>query len=298
MEAAEDSGAVEIEWLPFELRPAPRPLLEVRGDHLRTDWTQNVYRRALAHGRRDPPAALPAALDADPLRVPLGGRAGPAPRRSSTRSTRRSSARARTSRPISRSPALRRERASTRTARSRRRTRPSAERSYRRSAARPRRRACAASRRCSPRAASTTGAWAGSSGCSPASRWSRARSALGRGRLGASAAFGQTFRCSASRAGPRCFSVTATQPQASQATSRSAAFTARRVRAASPAGQSCSSNSRTAQRMVGRSQRPPQTPQDVTPGLSSASSASSRRFALPQATPTTLPAERRGRRRG
>jgi predicted DsbA family dithiol-disulfide isomerase len=50
MEAAEDSGTVEIGWLPFELRPAPRPLLEVRGDHLRTDWTQNVYRRALAMG--------------------------------------------------------------------------------------------------------------------------------------------------------------------------------------------------------------------------------------------------------
>ena len=40
MEAAEDAGAVEIEWLPFELRPAPRPLLEVRGDHLRVDWTR------------------------------------------------------------------------------------------------------------------------------------------------------------------------------------------------------------------------------------------------------------------
>ena len=50
MEAAEDAGTVEIEWLPFELRPAPRPLLEVRGDHLRTDWTSNVYRRALAMG--------------------------------------------------------------------------------------------------------------------------------------------------------------------------------------------------------------------------------------------------------
>jgi predicted DsbA family dithiol-disulfide isomerase len=50
MEAAEDSGAVEIEWLPFELRPAPRPLLAVRGDHLRVDWTQNVYRRALERG--------------------------------------------------------------------------------------------------------------------------------------------------------------------------------------------------------------------------------------------------------
>ena len=50
MEAAEDAGTVEIEWLPFELRPAPRPLLEVRGDHLRVDWTRNVYRRALAMG--------------------------------------------------------------------------------------------------------------------------------------------------------------------------------------------------------------------------------------------------------
>jgi predicted DsbA family dithiol-disulfide isomerase len=50
MEAAEDAGTVEIEWLPFELRPAPRPLLEVRGDHLRVDWTVNVYRRALERG--------------------------------------------------------------------------------------------------------------------------------------------------------------------------------------------------------------------------------------------------------
>ena len=50
MEAAEDAGAVEIEWLPFELRPAPRPLLEVRGDHLRDGLDQNVYRRALAMG--------------------------------------------------------------------------------------------------------------------------------------------------------------------------------------------------------------------------------------------------------
>ena len=50
MEAAEDAGTVAIEWLPFELRPAPRPLLQVRGDHLRTDWTSNVYRRALAMG--------------------------------------------------------------------------------------------------------------------------------------------------------------------------------------------------------------------------------------------------------
>lgn len=50
VEAAEDAGRVEVEWLPFELRPAPRPLLEVRGDHLRTDWMRNVYRRALERG--------------------------------------------------------------------------------------------------------------------------------------------------------------------------------------------------------------------------------------------------------
>ena len=50
VEAAEDAGRVKVEWLPFELRPAPRPLLEPRGDHLRVDWTQNVYRRALAVG--------------------------------------------------------------------------------------------------------------------------------------------------------------------------------------------------------------------------------------------------------
>jgi predicted DsbA family dithiol-disulfide isomerase len=47
VESAEDSGRIEVEWLPFELRPAPRPLLEPRGEHLRVDWTQHVYRRAL-----------------------------------------------------------------------------------------------------------------------------------------------------------------------------------------------------------------------------------------------------------
>jgi predicted DsbA family dithiol-disulfide isomerase len=50
IEAAEDEGRIVVDWLPFELRPAPKPLLQVRGDHLRTDWTQNVYRRALAMG--------------------------------------------------------------------------------------------------------------------------------------------------------------------------------------------------------------------------------------------------------
>src|SRR5258708_7968674 len=47
-EGGEDGGLGEVEWLPFELRPAPKALLVPRGDHLRVDWTQNVYRRALA----------------------------------------------------------------------------------------------------------------------------------------------------------------------------------------------------------------------------------------------------------
>jgi predicted DsbA family dithiol-disulfide isomerase len=67
VEAAEDAGKVEIEWLPFELRPAPRPLLEPRGDHLRVDWTRQVYRRAQALGieihlpRYQPRSTLPLA---------------------------------------------------------------------------------------------------------------------------------------------------------------------------------------------------------------------------------------------
>jgi predicted DsbA family dithiol-disulfide isomerase len=67
IEAAEDAGEVEVGWLPFELRPAPKPLLEVRGDHLRVDWTQNVYRRAQELGieihlpRYQPRSTLPLA---------------------------------------------------------------------------------------------------------------------------------------------------------------------------------------------------------------------------------------------
>jgi predicted DsbA family dithiol-disulfide isomerase len=67
VEAAEDTDEVEVEWLPFELRPAPKPLLEVRGDHLRADWTENVYARAQAMGveihlpRYQPRSTLPLA---------------------------------------------------------------------------------------------------------------------------------------------------------------------------------------------------------------------------------------------
>src|SRR5215208_1077358 len=67
VEAAEDAGDAEIEWLPFELRPAPKALLQPRGDHLRVDWTQNVYARAQALGieihlpRYQPRSTLPLA---------------------------------------------------------------------------------------------------------------------------------------------------------------------------------------------------------------------------------------------
>jgi predicted DsbA family dithiol-disulfide isomerase len=67
VQAAEEAGRVEVQWLPFELRPAPRPLLEPRGDHLRVDWTRHVYRRALAFGveihlpRYQPRSTLPLA---------------------------------------------------------------------------------------------------------------------------------------------------------------------------------------------------------------------------------------------
>jgi predicted DsbA family dithiol-disulfide isomerase len=67
VEAAENAGSVEVDWLPFELRPAPRPLLAPRGDHLRVDWTRNVYRRALELGieihlpRYQPRSTLPLA---------------------------------------------------------------------------------------------------------------------------------------------------------------------------------------------------------------------------------------------
>lgn len=67
VEAAEDTKGVVVEWLPLELRPAPKPLLEPRGDHLRSDWTRTVYRRALALGieihlpRYQPRSTLPLA---------------------------------------------------------------------------------------------------------------------------------------------------------------------------------------------------------------------------------------------
>lgn len=67
VETAEDQGEIAVEWLPYELRPAPRRLLDPRGDHLRVDWTRHVYRRALALGieihlpRYQPRSTLPLA---------------------------------------------------------------------------------------------------------------------------------------------------------------------------------------------------------------------------------------------
>ncbi len=50
VEEAEDEGLVEIEWLPFELRPAPAPLPEPRGEYIRGHWRGQVYRLADQHG--------------------------------------------------------------------------------------------------------------------------------------------------------------------------------------------------------------------------------------------------------
>jgi predicted DsbA family dithiol-disulfide isomerase len=67
VEAIQDSGDIEVVWLPFELRPPAKPLLEPRGDHLRVDWTENVYRLALERGieihlpRYQPRSTLPLA---------------------------------------------------------------------------------------------------------------------------------------------------------------------------------------------------------------------------------------------
>jgi predicted DsbA family dithiol-disulfide isomerase len=50
VEAAEDEGLIEIDWVPFELRPAPAPLPEPRGEYIRAHWRGQVYRLAGAHG--------------------------------------------------------------------------------------------------------------------------------------------------------------------------------------------------------------------------------------------------------
>ena len=49
VERAEDDGLVEIEWLPFELRPAPEALPDPRGTYIRDHWRDYVYGLAAAH---------------------------------------------------------------------------------------------------------------------------------------------------------------------------------------------------------------------------------------------------------
>jgi hypothetical protein len=48
-EEAEDDGFVGIQWLPFELGPAPEPLPDPRGDFIRHRWRGQVYLLTLAH---------------------------------------------------------------------------------------------------------------------------------------------------------------------------------------------------------------------------------------------------------
>ena len=50
VEEAEDEDRVEVDWLPFELRPAPAPLPEPRGEYIRGHWRGQVYRLADEHG--------------------------------------------------------------------------------------------------------------------------------------------------------------------------------------------------------------------------------------------------------
>jgi len=50
VEVVEDEGLAEVEWLPFELRPAPAPLPEPRGEYIRAHWRGQVYRLADEHG--------------------------------------------------------------------------------------------------------------------------------------------------------------------------------------------------------------------------------------------------------
>jgi len=46
----EQEGAVEIEWMPFELRAAPTPTLEPSGDYLKDGWRDSVYPMAESMG--------------------------------------------------------------------------------------------------------------------------------------------------------------------------------------------------------------------------------------------------------
>jgi predicted DsbA family dithiol-disulfide isomerase len=49
---AEFDGAVEVEWMPFELRPYPTPTLEPDGDYLQNGWRDSIYPMAERMGVR------------------------------------------------------------------------------------------------------------------------------------------------------------------------------------------------------------------------------------------------------
>lgn len=40
---ASDGNAIDVDWLPFELRPHPTPTLKPEGDYLQTAWQQSVF---------------------------------------------------------------------------------------------------------------------------------------------------------------------------------------------------------------------------------------------------------------
>lgn len=50
------NGAVEVEWMPFELRPYPTPTLKPKGDYLQKIWRDSVYPMAK---NMDVPIILP-----------------------------------------------------------------------------------------------------------------------------------------------------------------------------------------------------------------------------------------------
>jgi predicted DsbA family dithiol-disulfide isomerase len=40
---ATDGNSIEVDWMPFELRPYPTPTLKPEGDYLQTAWQRSVY---------------------------------------------------------------------------------------------------------------------------------------------------------------------------------------------------------------------------------------------------------------
>ena len=65
VERAEDDGLAEVDWLPFEFRPAPKQLPEPRSLHPRPLARPHLRSRRHARGRDTRPALL-TSLDAGP----------------------------------------------------------------------------------------------------------------------------------------------------------------------------------------------------------------------------------------